>query len=134
MARCLPFQQEDFIRQMTDQMTQLAQRMAEWVAAQPRTLEEMEKESLALLRQLEQAFLTSLLTRNPPSPARVVRLPTISENGQLEVNRPYYLCPSCHHRTVPLAQKLGLCAGRITPWPWQVFSSPSRKRLIWSIS
>ncbi len=47
MARCLPFQQEDFIRQMTDQMTQLAQRMAEWVAAQPRTLEETEQETLA---------------------------------------------------------------------------------------
>ncbi len=55
MARCLLSQQEDFIQQMTKQMTQLAQQMAERVAAQPRIPEEVE--TFDPLRQPKQAFL-----------------------------------------------------------------------------
>ncbi|MDW8101103.1 MAG: ISKra4 family transposase [Anaerolineae bacterium] len=110
-------------------MAQWSQQMAEWVVAQPRTLEEIEQKTLAVLREGGQAFLTGLLGLCTPAypedaipcscgqtayyqrkrPATVLTL-----LGTVTLNRPYYLCPSCHHGTVPLDQKLGICAGGLS--------------------
>lgn len=129
MVRCLPSQQEDFVQQMTQQMAECARQMAEWVAAQPRTLEEIEREALVVFRELGQAFLTGLTALCVPAypeptvpcscgqtayyqrqrPATV-----LTQLGVVALDRPYYLCPSCHHGTIPLDQELGFCAGGLS--------------------
>lgn len=129
MARCFSSQQEAFVQQMSQKMAQCSQQMAEWMTAQPRTLEETEQQVLAVLRELGQVFLTGLLGLYTPTyPELSVpcscgqtayyqrrRSATVlTLLGPVTLNRPYYLCPSCHHGTVPLDQELGLCAGSIS--------------------
>ncbi len=63
----------------------------------------------------------------PPSPtgaslSRVVRPHTLRKNGQFKVNRPFYLCPSLHHRTYRWLRNW-LCAESIQP-PFEKAAHP----------
>lgn len=131
MANCTTSQaqKEAFIAQMTQCMAEVAQKMSDWVTAEPRTLEETEKMTLKTVKELGNALLTSLISLNVPAypegkvpcpcgqtadyqrmrPAHVDTL-----LGTITLNRPYYLCRSCHHGLAPLDQQLGLCAGGIS--------------------
>ncbi len=69
------------------------------------------RKGIALFRKLEQAFLVwsdRPLTAHYQRKRPATFLPFLET---LKVNRSYYLCPTFHHRAVPLGQELGLCAG-----------------------
>lgn len=123
-------QREAFIAQMTQQMAEVAHRLSEWVMAEPRTLEEMEKMTLPAIKELGNTLLASLVGLQVPvypeaevpcscgqtaayqrlRPAHVTTL-----LGTIRLERPYYLCSNCHHGLAPLDRELGLCAGSISP-------------------
>ena len=122
-------QKEAFIAQMTERMAEVAQELADWVTADPRTLEEAEKMTLQSIKGLGNALLGSLISLNVPAypegelPCPCGRRATYQRMrpahvdtllGTITLNRPYYLCQSCHHGLVPLDQELGLCAGGIS--------------------
>jgi len=110
-------------------MAEVAQKMSDWVTAEPRTLEETEKMTLQTVKELGNAFLASLINLSvPPYPEERVPCPCGQTAdyqrirpahvdtllGTITLFRPYYLCPSCHHGLAPLDQQLGLCAGGIS--------------------
>ena len=122
-------QKEIFITQMTQRMAEIARKLSDWVASGPRTLEEMEKMTLQIVKELGNALLGSLISLNvPPYPEEYVPCPCGQKAiyqrmrsihvdtllGTITIKRPYYLCPSCHHGYAPLDQKLGVCAGGIS--------------------
>jgi hypothetical protein len=54
-------------------MAEVAKELNDWVASKPRTLEEMEKMTLQILKELGNALLGSLISLNvPPYPEEYV--------------------------------------------------------------
>jgi hypothetical protein len=60
-------QKEAFIAQMTQRMAEVAQKLADWVTAKPRTLEEAEEITLQSIKELGNALLGSLISLNVPA-------------------------------------------------------------------
>lgn len=131
MPNCTPShaQEEGFVTQMTERMTETAQRLSQWVAAEPRTLEEMEHQTLKVIHELGNALLAGLCSLHAPAypeaevacscgqsadyqRIRSVHVDTLL--GTIDLSRPYYLCSSCHHGLAPLDRQLGVCAGGIS--------------------
>lgn len=122
-------QKEAFIAQMTQRMAEVAQKMSDWVTCESRTLEAMEKMTLQVIKDLSRALLAGLCCLNVPTyPDEEVPCPCGQTAqyqrmrpahvdtllGTITLNRPYYLCPGCHHGLAPLDQQLGVCAGGIS--------------------
>jgi hypothetical protein len=117
--------QEDFIEEMTQRMADLARRLGEWVQAQPRTLEEMEHQTVALVKDLGTALLSGACQLAAAAPAPRLACPcgqrlltprrrpasVLTVLGSISVTRPYYHCPQCHQGGAPFDQQIGLCAG-----------------------
>jgi len=131
MANCTSSQarKEAFVAQMTQRMAEVAQKLADWVMTESRTLEEAEKMTLQNMKELGNAFLGSLLNLNVSAyPAQAVPCPcgqtatyqrmrpahVTTLLGTITLERPYYLCGGCHHGLAPLDQRLGLCAGGLS--------------------
>jgi hypothetical protein len=124
-----PAQAESFVTEMTDRMTHIAQELSTWVTAEPRTLAEIEKRTLAVMKDVNAALAMGLCNLAVPHypedtipcscgqtanyqrmrPAHVDTL-----LGTITITRPYYLCPSCHHGQAPLDDQMGFCAGGIS--------------------
>ena len=121
-----PTLQEGWIAEMSRQMAEIGRQASEWVMSGERTLEEMEKLTIEVTKGLGQALLSGLCRLKVPeypadtvacscgATAKYVRWRTVHTEtllGRVELERPYYLCPSCHHGLAPLDQQLGFCAG-----------------------
>ena len=55
-----PAQTESFVTEMTDRMTRIAQELSTWVTTEPRTLAEIEKRTLAIMKDLSTALTMGL--------------------------------------------------------------------------
>lgn len=131
MTHCIipQVQKEAFVNQITQHMAEVAKKLSAWVTEEPRTLEDTEKLTLKTIKELGNALLAGLIGLQVPAypeaevpcscgqsatyqrlrPAHVDTL-----LGTIALNRPYYLCPVCHHGMAPLDQQLGLSAGGIS--------------------
>jgi hypothetical protein len=131
MTHCItsPTQAESFVATMTDRMSSIAQELSTWVTTEPRTLAEIEKRTLAMMKDLATALTMELCNLAVPRypedtipcscgqtahyqrmrPAHVDTL-----LGTISITRPYYLCPTCHHGQAPLDKQMGVCAGGIS--------------------
>ncbi len=122
-------QQEAFINEMTQRMTELARALSGWVAAAARTLSALEQQVVRSSKDLGAALLTGLchlLVPAYPAPQvpcscgqaatyqrmRPAQVTTVL--GPIHFTRPYYRCAHCHHGVAPLDQQLGVCAGSIS--------------------
>lgn len=125
----LPAQTESFIAEMTDRMTHIAQELSTWVTTEPRTLAEIEKRTLAIMKDLSTAVAMGLCNLAVPrypedtipcscgqtahyQRMRPAHIDTLL--GTITITRPYYLCPICHHGQAPLDLQMGFCAGGIS--------------------
>lgn len=122
-------EEERFVAEMARQMTELAQRVYRWVRAHDRTLEAIEAEIRPLISELGAGVLAGLCQVQAPTyppdtvecpcghhahyqRQRAARVKTLL--GPVQVERPYYLCATCHHGQTPLDQVLQICAGSIS--------------------
>jgi hypothetical protein len=125
----LPQQTESFVSEITDRMTHIAQELSAWVTAEPRTLAEIEQYTLVVMKELNRAVAMGLCNLAVPrypedtiacscgqtatyQRMRPAHVDTIL--GTIVINRPYYLCPTCHHGQAPVDQQMGFCAGGIS--------------------
>ena len=60
-------QKEAFIAQMSQRMAEVAHTMSDWVTTEPRTLEETEKMTLQVIKELGNALLAGLCSLNVPA-------------------------------------------------------------------
>lgn len=122
-------QQEAFVSDMSHRMIQMAQRLSDWAKSSPQSLGDMEQMTLQALHELGGNLLAGLCSLSVPAypveqvpcacgqaagyeRLRWAHMQTLL--GSVELNRPYYLCPSCHHGLAPLDQQLGFCAGGLS--------------------
>lgn len=118
--------QADFIEEMTRRMAALARHLGAWVAEAPRTLEEMEQQTVALIKDLGTAVLSGacqVVAAAAPAPRqdcpcgrpgltpRSRSATVLTVLGPISVTRPYYHCAACHGGFAPFDQQIGLCAG-----------------------
>jgi len=117
---------DQLISTMCDRMTSITRTLSSWMQDQPRTLAEVEKHVLRLIKDtgaLLVAGLASLAAPlHPPATidcpcghlARYQRLRPATVTtilGRITTHRPYYLCASCGHGQCPLDAQLQMCAG-----------------------
>jgi hypothetical protein len=119
-------ERETFVAQMSQQMADLARAVSDWFSAEHRTLAEAEEATLQAVKGLGNTLLSALLgllvpaypEEKIPCPCghmaeyermRCAQIKTLL--GTITLNRPYYLCSSCHHGSAPLDQQLEMCAG-----------------------
>lgn len=104
----------------------LARELGAWAAGAGRTLEEVGRRTLALVKEFGQHLLAGALAvaatgepaRERPCPcgaaARYVRhrpARVLTVLGAVSIVRAYYHCPQCRHGHAPLDRQLGYCAG-----------------------
>ena len=121
--------QEEFIALMAQRMGQVARRLSAFVGETPRTLGELEQQTIALVKDLGNALLAGACQLTAPVPAspqipcacgqvaayqrwRPAQVLTVL--GPITVQRPYYHCAHCRQGRAPLDQQLDLCAGSIS--------------------
>ncbi len=120
---------DQLIAMMCDHMTTITRTLSSWMQEQPRTLEEIEKHILRLIKDLGALLVASLASlAAPTAPPTNVSCPcghlarfqrqrpaTVTTIlGRITVHRPYYLCAACGHGHAPLDTQLQLCAGSRT--------------------
>jgi hypothetical protein len=122
--------QEAFVNEMVGLAGRLAGQLSEWAQTEPRTLLDMEQASLQMLHELGRDLLAGLCQLAAPTypvaqvacacgqrasyqRLRTAHVPTLL--GQIALERPYYVCPACHHGLAPLDQALGFAAGSLSP-------------------
>jgi len=111
---------------MRDQIATLTHTLGTWMQEQPRTLAEVERHVLRLIKELGTALVTGLCALAAPAqplpslecpcgqPARYQRqrgaqVTTIL--GPLTIHRSYYYCAGCGQGQYPLDAHLQICAG-----------------------
>ena len=122
-------EEERFVAEMVGQMSEVARQVYRWVREQERTLEAIEAEIRPLLQELGGYVVAGLCQGQAPTyppdtvacrcgqraayqrrrPAQMLTL-----LGSVRVERPYYLCATCHHGYAPLDGVLQMCAGSIS--------------------
>ena len=131
MADCTPSaaQTEAFQRTFHVTCTTRGLQLLAWSVAEPRSLADLEQQTLQTLKTLGATLLTQLWTLLRPAypPAHVPcacggqaqyqRLRTaqvLTLLGAIQIKRAYYLCASCHHGQAPLDEQLEVSAGSIS--------------------
>ncbi|HEU5330435.1 MAG TPA: ISKra4 family transposase [Thermomicrobiales bacterium] len=111
---------------LTAQLTTIVRELSAWVQAEPRTLADVEQQTLARVKALGTALLTGVVQLSAcraPAPTvacacghaaafarwRLAQVRTVL--GPITLRRPYYYCAHCHHGTIPLDHQLGIVAG-----------------------
>ncbi len=122
-------QQETFVNDLAQAARGLAEECCVWLCAAPRSLLELEEQVRSRLQALGGRFaegLCRLQVQRYPEPVvpcpcggqasyqrrRAIQVQTLV--GQLALERPYYLCPTCHQGQAPLDQEWGVCANSIS--------------------
>jgi hypothetical protein len=110
----------------TDRAGAVARELSAWAGCAGRTLEEVARQTLALVREFGQALLAGVCAvaaagepaREQPCPcgatARYVRrrpARVLTVLGAVSIVRACYACPQCRHGHAPLDRQLGYCAG-----------------------
>ncbi len=125
LARCLPFQREDFIQQMTEQIAPLP---SQWRTGghsnQNAGGNRIARPSFANWSRPFSCGQTAHYQRKRPATFLTLL-------GTLKVNQPITLALPFVTGLYRWLKNWGSVLVRLTPW--QVFNPPSRKRLIWSI-
>ena len=131
MADCTPLQAqtEAFQSQFQQQCREVCQQMLDWAMAEPRSLADLEQQTLQTLKTVGATLLTRLcaLLRPAYPPVQVPcawcgqaqyqrtrAAQVLTLLGAIQIERAYYLCASCHHGHAPLDQQLEICAGSIS--------------------
>jgi len=117
---------QGFAEAMAARMATLAGELGTWALAAPRSLADLERETLGRLRDLSAVLLEGTIQLTAPAApaaevacacgasARLVRWRPAQVRtllGPITVRRPYYHCAACHHGVVPCDAQLGLVAG-----------------------
>ncbi len=118
--------QDALAQNIADQAAALVRRLQDWVVQETPDLQQLEEQVVRSVKDLGSSLLIGLcqltVPRDPPAthpcscgqPARFQRLrPATCRTllGPITLQRPYYLCPTCHHGVAPLDHHLGLCPG-----------------------
>ncbi|GAC1538152.1 MAG: hypothetical protein NVS2B7_08920 [Herpetosiphon sp.] len=118
-----------FVRDLVQQMTLAAERLIEELMDAPLSLQHLEDVTLHTSKSLGNALvsgLCQLLVPSYPPPelacpcghvASFQRLRSAQATtllGVITLQRPYYLCPACHHGFAPLDDQLGFCPGGVS--------------------
>lgn len=114
---------------MAEQMRQVVQALGEQVRSGEARLAVLEEAVMRAMQEVGRAVLGALCELYAPvyaAPTLACRCgseavyqrrrvaTTKSVLGEIRVQRPYYLCPACHHGFCPLDEQLGLCAGGVS--------------------
>lgn len=121
--------EERFVAEMVQQMRVRAHGLYRWLREQERTLEAIEAEVRPILQDLGGQVLASLCQEQAPTyPPDIIACPCGDHAhyqrrrtaqvrtllGAVRVERPYYLCATCHQGHAPLDRLLKICAGSIS--------------------
>src|SRR6478735_2642549 len=115
-----------FVATMVAQMAATASALQAWATAAPRTLAEVEQQTVVVAQGLGNALLAGVCgvlaatTAVPPRPCacgqpvtavhqRPAQVTTLL--GPIVITRAYYSCPHCHQGHAPLDRQLGYRAG-----------------------
>lgn len=117
------------VAQATERAAALARELGNWATGAERTLEELERQTLALVKEFGQVLLAGVCAvvaagvpaREQPcacgGAARYVRpraAQVLTLLGGISITRAYYHCAQCHCGHAPLDRQLGYCAGSIS--------------------
>jgi hypothetical protein len=120
---------EDFVQQMTDQMSQLARTVSTWVQAEARPLQDIESQVVRVLHDLGTSLLAALVPLAAPvrpapdvpcacgQTARYLRMRSATVTtvlGRITLERALYACTSCGAHQTPLDQQLQIAAGGLS--------------------
>lgn len=120
---------EAVVQQMTEQMTRVTRMLSDWVQAEPRTLQDIEGQTMRMLHDLGNVLLTALVPLTAPArPAPDVRCPcghtaryvrmrpatVTTVLGRVTVERAIYRCASCGAYHAPLDAQLQFAAGGLS--------------------
>jgi len=118
---------QTFLAHADAQFRHMAQELGRWVLTSPRTLAEIEQQTLAAVKEVGQQVLEGVCqvaaAGAPPSLTtrcgcgqhadyqrqRPAQVRTVL--GPITIRRAYYRCAACHQGLAPLDRHLGYCAG-----------------------
>lgn len=117
------------VQQMTEQMTRLARGLSDWVQAEPRSLQDIEGQTVRVLHDLGTTLLNALVPLSAPvrpvpdvrcacgQTARYVRMRPATVTtvlGRVTLERALYRCATCGDSHAPLDAQLQMAAGGLS--------------------